>query len=311
MAFYSHTAAGTRTVLQKGDITDAITRLDVKHHPLFKFIPKRKATDIYVQGLEDTLAAPGANAHAQGAAAPDPVDHARTLNGNYTQLFLKTASVANSHQAVAQYGMPQGELPYQEAIKTIEIMQEIERYLVSNQILQAPTPLNGRIGLMSGISTIIASHTWPCSDFSQTSWMTLMEGVLRDGGNPTRAWCDGVRKAAISGWVTNVQRVSADVRALDTEINVYHGWLGPSVAIEWHPYMPADITGNGGAACLFCIQPDLWKIPELIKLNRTYLGVQGSSRQTMLEWEGTIHCRAEKGNFEYIEGLGTTTTGGN
>lgn len=308
MAFYSHVAAGTRTIRQKGDIPDVITRLDVRFHPLYEFLPKVPADDIYVEKIEDVLASPDRNnAHAEGANAPAAVDTARSVTGNYCQLLLKTAHVSDTQNAVKQYGLD-AELAYQEAKKAVEMMRDIELFLVSNGIAQAPTLANLRIGRMAGISTIIVSHIRPCSSFNQITWNALHEGVWRDGGYPTVSWMDAIRKRAFSGWVTNIQRVSDQMRSLESEVNAYHGPIGPTVTVDVHPMMPADVTGNGGAACCFTLQPDLWEVKELIKMNRQPIGNAGSAKATMLEWQGTISCDAEKGNFEYIDQLTTTTS---
>ena len=308
MAFFSHVVAGTRTIRQKGDIRDVIERLDVRFHPVYKFLPKTPAQDIYVEGVEDVLASPDRNnAYPEGAAAPAAVDTARSLNGNYCQLLLKTAHVSDTQKAVAQYGLD-NELAYQEAKKTVETMRDIELFCISNGIAQAPTLANLRIGRMAGVSTIIVSHIRPCSSFNQASWNALMEATLRDGGWPTTGWMDAIRKRAFSGWVTNIQRVSDQMRSLESEVNAYHGPLGPTVTVDWHPMMPADVTGNGGAACCFVLQPDLWEVKELLTLNRQPIGNAGSAKATMIEWQGAIRCNAEKGNYQFIDALTTTTS---
>lgn len=295
--YYTYDTVGARTVEAKGDIGDFITILARDEHPLLALFAREGTKDIMPQVLEDNLSAvDNANAHAQGAAAPASVDTTRSLVYNYTQRMLKTAAVSTTQQAIAQYGIPGKELTYQEVKKARELLRDAEATLVSDQAMQAPTLANGRIGLMAGIGAIITT-TVNTNALTQIQYDNNMITVYAAGGNPTRCFCDATYRTAINKWTTTPTRYTPDIKHLEREILTYHSSLGPNVAFEYHHLLPQDIVGN--APHLLVIDPSLWMIKELTTMNRRTLPDPGGGPSTLFEWEWTVLCKAEKGNFSF------------
>ena len=292
MAYFSHDGAGNRTVQAKGVISDVITRLGIEDHPVLSLLRREKTTDAQPKAPEDTLSAVNtSNFFAEDADAPAASDTARTLNDNWCQLFMTTAEVSDTQNAIAQYGFGK-ELVYQEGKKMIEIMRDAEKFIISDQVKQAPTAANTRTAKMAGMTTLMSSNT--ISTLSQANWDGLMTTIVQAGGRPTQAFMDATTLAAIGNWTTQYTRFSTDTKNFDQSIKSYQSDLGPAVQLNWHHLMPSDIVSAGAHSMI--IDPSKWVIKELLALTRKSLPDNGAGPSTVLKWQLAVLCLAEAGN---------------
>ena len=292
MAFYTYDGAGARTVEAKGDIRDVITTLAVDEHPITNIIGREGTTDINPKSPEDALSAiDNANAYAENDAAPAAADTARTLNENYCQLMMKTAEVSDTQNAIAQYGMA-SELAYQTTKKVRELLRDGESTLISDQAAQAPTDANGRVAKMAGMTTLISTNT--SAAFSQAAYDAMIVDIMGYGGSPSVAYMDATRKTAVGAWTTPYTRYSENIKTLTQEVLVYQSDIGPSVRMEWHPYMPQTLVGGG--AVFMILDPALWMGKDLLPLGRKELPDNGAGPSRVFKWQWCPVCKAEKGN---------------
>lgn len=303
MAYRTWTGGATRTVEAKGDIADVITMLKVDDHPILALIGEKHTQDINPKTPEDTLSAISAtNFYATDANAPAAADTARTLNQNVVQRMLKTASVTTQQNAVAQYGMGK-ELKYQEAKKVIELMRDAEATLISDQVLQHATFANGYIGKMSGMSGLMTTTTRAKGaayvDITLAYFNTDMTTVVAAGGSPSICFLDATAKGKVNAWTTTPTRYHrpGEYKKLDPTVLIVQGVVGPEVEFRHHPHMPQVLVATGSV--MMVIDPALWKRRDLIPLHKRSLPDNGAGPSTLWEWQWTIDCLAEQGNFTY------------
>lgn len=297
---YTHTAAGTRTVLQKGDIADIIIRLGVSDLQMLNRLPRVGTKDTNPKRLEDVLQAiDTTNYHAEGSAAPAAATSARSTNQNWVQNFKKTATVSNEQNAIAQYGMG-NEMDYQVALRMEEIARDVEYFIISDQVMQAPTPANGRVGKMSGMCALITTNTNTVANFTQANFETLaLAAVGTHGGNPTEIYLDATRKIAVAGWTEEVTRYTTNATTILNEVVQYNTKFGFNVRFHWHKHMPSNIAGVGAVCLGLDFRPGLWEIKEFIPLKREAIAYTGGGPSEQIMWELTILCGSEKANFEF------------
>lgn len=294
MPQYVYDGAGSRTVEAKGDIRDVITMLALDEHPLLARLPHQDVEAPDPKSPEDSLSAVDTgNAYAEGETAPSASDTSRTLNSNWCQILMKTASVSNYQNTVAQYGIPNTELDYQEGKKVVEILNDAEAILVSDQAKQAPTAVNNRLPKMAGMSALISTYA-SSATFNLSNVIGKMKSVRDEGGHITTLWCDGSRKNTFNGFSGTATVYSKDAATIRKDIDRLQTSYG-TLDAHYHPRMPQDIAGSNGAHALL-LDESLWFIADRVPLNREPLAYQGGSRSVVFEMSLAPLCKAEKGN---------------
>lgn len=287
----------TRVVEAKLDIQDMITNIDLDKTPLFSTLRHRTVSDPNPKTPTDSLNAADTTAQPYGGAAKAANDTARVLVQNWCQRMSETADVSEEQNAVAQYGIPGGEMRYQKPKKLVELKRSIEHVLVSDQVMQAPTSANADTGEMNGMSVIIATTT--NNTFSQANFDTSMATVVAAGGMPSVAYMDSTRKIAVGAWTSNVTRLAYNAeKKLEQEVLYYHSDLGTQVTMNWHPYMPISIDG-GNDAVFMCIEPGRWQVLDFLRMQWKDLAYTGGSEAGHWFWNGSLLCTAEHANFMF------------
>jgi len=292
-----YSAGTTRVVQAKLDIQDMIINTDLKHTPIFSTLRHAATVDIRPKVPTDSLNAADLTAQPYAGAAKPANDTARVLVQNYCQRMSETADVGEEQNAIAQYGIPGGEMAYQKPKKLIELKRSNEQVLISDQVMQAPTAANADTGEMNGMSVIIATTT--NNVFNQANFDAAMATVVAAGGLPNVAYMDATRKIAVGAWTSNVTRMGyGKDKELEQEVLYYHSDLGERVTMNWHPYMPVSIDG-GNDATFMCLDTRYWSIRELLRMQWKDLAYTGGSEAGHWFWNGTILCSAEHANFMF------------
>ncbi len=294
--FYTYDGSGNRVVEAKGDIADVIVNIDRFGHPLLTLFPGMKAGDINPKIVEDTLAtASTSNAHGEGDAAPASVDTTRSLIENFCQLYMTTASVSDTKNAVDQYGIATEQL-YQKGKKLIEIMRDAESIMVGDQAQQAPTAVNSRTALSKGVSTFISTHT--SGTFNEANLDSMLIDIWESGGAPTELFLTGAFKNTIEGFTTNVTvEIPSMLHRRDSTVSVYQGSVGPPLNVTPHYLLPKDIASAAAEALL--IQPSLWVVKELIPIFWKDLPDNGAGPSGVWKYQWAVLAKAEQGNGQF------------
>ncbi len=298
---YIYTALGARTVQHKEDIRDMIYRISVEETPILSLLP-HVSSQVNPQKLEDDLQAfDPANAHAESAVAPAATSAARTLTSNWCQDMRKTVTVSNWQANTLQYGVPD-EMDYQTVLRMIEIKKDAERFVLSDQAVQAPTPANGRVAKMKGMSAIITTNTNTVANFNQANFDLLARAcAVTYGANPTFAYVGPTQKAAIAAWTEQVTRYTTDAKSILNEAQRYETAYGTTYTVIMHKYMPVNIVGNAAV----CFGLDLsaqvgWEIHEFLPLTVADLAYLGGSKSKTMEWSLCVLPGVEKANFAFV-----------
>jgi len=300
MAGMVYDGSGSRVVQHKGDIADTVYNIDPDWTPILTMVRKRTVVDPNPKVVTDSLASVDtSNYLAENAVAPSASDTTRALVENWCQIFGVTATATDTMNAVAQYGISKEQL-YQEAKKMRELARDIEASCLSDQSSQAPTAANSRVAKQNGMTTIISSNTDAVGDFNQANFDTLVAAAVEDGGNPSVAYMDYTRKAAVVSWSTGVvTRYITDARQMISNVNYYESPMGKNIHLVWHYLMPQDFSSDG-AHCM-CLDPDLWELLTLRNngLRRVKVAKTGLSNSTLLTGQLCIFCHVEDGNFTF------------
>ncbi len=291
--FYTYDGSGNRVVEAKGDIADVIANIDRFGHPLLALFMGQKAGDINPKIVEDTLAAAStSNAHGEGDAAPASVDTTRSLIENFCQLYMTTASVSDTKNAIDQYGIAT-EFLYQKGKKLKEVMRDSESIMVGDQAQQAPTAANSRVGLSKGVSTFIATHT--SATFSEANLDAMLIDIWESGGAPTELFMTGDHKQAMEGFTTNVTvETPSPLHRRDDMVSVYQGSVGSPLNVTPHYLLPKDIVTAG--AEVLVLQPSLWVVKELLPIYWKDLPDNGPGPSGVWRYQWCVLAKAEQGN---------------
>ena len=293
---YVYTAAGARTVYAKLEVPDQVTRVSIEDHPLWDRLPHRGIKSPHPERVEDDLQAiDTANAQAYDAEAPEASTTARTTNENYVQRFTKSVTIDHAQEVVAQYGVT-NEFDYQLGLRRLELLKDIEAAIISDQAQQAPTPANGRVGKMKGLTTIITSNTDQVADFNKANLDVLIKNTFgTSGGNPTVMWMDLTRKVAFASFAEQVTRyMQAPLKTMINEVQIYNSEVGPTLSIEPHKLMPQDFVGTAAVCFGLDLTRSNLEILDYIPIRFMSLPDTGSGRAGYLEYFGSILIGAQK-----------------
>lgn len=116
----------------KEDVSDLITNISPTKTPFQSQVGSESIHNRTHQWQEDSLNAVAANAQVEGAAAISAVQNPTVMRSNNSQIFMKTASVTGTADAVKAYGRDK-ELAYQLAMRSAEIKRDLENAFVGGQ----------------------------------------------------------------------------------------------------------------------------------------------------------------------------------
>jgi len=227
-------------VRQREQVLDSITNLSPKDRPIMAALGRQDATSTKVEWVKESLAAAVDNdKNAHGFAVTfDAADwSARTQDFNYTQLMKKQASVDLSHESVEKVGLgrgPKTELNHQKTLKLDELLNNVEKTIVSNNDRIQPLPNTGTAGQLRGIQKFIVTNTitvgttkYPEKTLQPVAYDDLAQKSWQQGGYPEKVFGGVQIKRAIAGWVTQVNRpVSDGGKKLTAVINQYESVPG-------------------------------------------------------------------------------------
>jgi len=113
-ALLTYDAVGNRE-----DLSDIITNISPEETPMYSTFGKVKASNVYHEWLQDSLANAADNANIEGADYSFSKPASRTRVGNYTQIFVTPVEVSDTQRAVDTAGV-EDEFAYQMAKKLKE-----------------------------------------------------------------------------------------------------------------------------------------------------------------------------------------------
>lgn len=279
------------------DVVDAIYNVDYTATPFVSRIGESVATNTLHSWLQDTLAAPAANANAESSDAVivDAVNPVR--HSNVVQLFRKVITVSDTELALPQYGM-NDPFEYQTQKRMKEIARDIELAAVTGTRASGSSGVarqaDGAIALITTNKTAQTSGT--C--FAESVLLNLLSGVYSGGTDEDvdLLLTGPALKLAIDKFTTNTTKY-LDATAFEQALRVdtYMSSFGI------HKIVLSRQVPNGA---VLGVDTSKWRTAWLVnrRVSIKPLSKTGSSTKALMEGEATWEALNEKSSF-YASGF--------
>ena len=315
---------------KKEDLASFISMITRDETPFLSSIGSKKATSVYHEWQTDSLAAPVANAKAEGldfSAADTPTSTTRL--GNYSQILIKEIKISKTLDSVSKAGR-NSEFAYQMKKKGTELKRDLEHAIVGTRQITTGTGTADTVGdntgrKMGGYQSWVpkennwdasagtpafqaaaggdgktahtagtaGTHTLALSDVDE-----VMQRVYEEGGKATVLMMSPTQKrnfSALAQAASNVRRNIDDIGAIRQSVELYESDFGLVKVIPNYIQGLANSVdksnGLGGATDVLVYDPSWWSMATLRPLHTADVGVQGDSTTAMMIEETTLECR--------------------
>ncbi len=277
--------------------------------PFLSLAGSNKATATNHEWLTDSLAVAADNAHIEGDDTTGVDPSSRVRNGNYTQIFKKTAVVTGTQEKADKGGGVKSEMAYQMARRMKEIKLDCERAVVgvSNVKVAGSDTVAREMGSLdtylvtnnqfaSGSSAVTGNGV-DVSDYAgidraltQDIFNTALEALYTNSGGNSNvtALVPAAQKGVISGFTNSDSRyVTTNDKKLVSSIDVYVGdFHTVSVVPDRHV-----LEGN-----VFIMDSEYVKMSDFRPAFSEDLAKNGDATRKHIVWECTLEVTNEKGH---------------
>jgi hypothetical protein len=286
------------------DLMDVIFNIAPTDTPFLSMCGRADASQTLHKWQTETLAAPAANSHYEGADVSTFSEVTSTELANKTQILQKAVNVSGTAQAVKQAGVAK-QYAHQMALRSKELKKDVEFALLSNQLATAETAgsvtrkmaglpcwmwdnydlSSGGTAPVYGSSAAVAGSNRPVTEAMCTS---LMTDIYEAGGNPDRIMVSPKVRVLLSkilhGGATRMEAVE-DKKAYST-IDV---WVSDFGTLKIVPNrVQAGVTYSKYAA--FFLDPEYWKVAYLRGFTEEKLAHTGDSLKGHILVECTLQA---------------------
>ncbi|MES2187959.1 MAG: DUF5309 domain-containing protein [Pseudomonadota bacterium] len=296
MAAPTNTFLTTAAIGNREDLTDTIYRISPTETPLLNMAPKGKATATLHEWQTQDLAAPAANAQAEGDDATAIAVIPTVRLSNRTQISTKTVIVSGTQQAVNSAGRAD-EMGYQMAMKALELKRDMEFALTQNNVTAtAPRQLRGLLGWVVdntsiGAGTTVASYATNTAQtdgttraFTEAQLKTVLQLQWTAGGMPNTLMLGGAAKQSFSTFTGNASRMDkSEDSTLFASVDIYKSDFGEIKAVPNRFQRTRDV---------FILQNDKLAVSYLRPFKTKDLAVTGDSEKKEIIVEYTLEMRA-------------------
>jgi len=327
---------------KKEDLASFISMITRDETPFLSSIGSKKATSVYHEWQTDSLAAPVANAKAEGldfSAADTPTSTTRL--GNYSQILIKEIKISKTLDSVSKAGR-NSEFAYQMKKKGTELKRDLEHALVGTRQITTGTGTADTVGDNTGRkmggyqSWVPKENNWDASagtpafqaaaggdgktahtagtagthTLALTDVDEVMQRVYEEGGKATVMMMSPSNKRSFSTLAQgagNTRRNLDEKGSIRQSVELYESDFGVVKVVPNYIQGLAsglDISdGVGGATDVLVYDPSWWSMANLRALSTTDVGQKGDSTVGMIVEETTLECRNPHGSA-MISGLG-------
>jgi hypothetical protein len=327
---------------KKEDLASFISMITRDETPFLSSIGTKKATSVYHEWQTDSLAAPVANAKAEGldfSAADTPTSTTRL--GNYSQILIKEIKISKTLDSVSKAGR-NSEFAYQMKKKGTELKRDLEHALVGTRQITTGTGTADTVGDNTGRkmggyqSWIPKDNNWDASagtpafqsaaggdgktahtagtagthTLALTDVDEVMQRVYEEGGKATVMMMSPSNKRSFSTLAQgagNTRRNLDEKGSIRQSVELYESDFGVVKVVPNYIQGLAnglDISdGVGGATDVLVYDPSWWSMANLRALQTADVGQKGDSTVGMIVEETTLECRNPHGSA-MISGLG-------
>jgi hypothetical protein len=305
----------TTAIGQKEDLASFISMITRDETPFMSSIGTSKASNVYHEWQTDELAAPAANAAAEGSDYSNASTIAPTTRlGNYAQIATKEIKISKTLDTVSKAGRA-SEFAYQMKKRGTELKRDLEHSCVGARQGQVASGTREFGGVQSWVNEAnvvdmadgaiqttaggggdgtdpIALGTATALTLSAVD--LLMQTIYEAGGKATTLMMSPSLKRTFSGLAvgtTGVRRDIGDDGKLRASVEIYESDFGAVKVV------PNYIQGLGaGKADLIAYDPSWWSMAVLRPLHNADVGQKGDSTVGLLVEETTLQCKNPKGN---------------
>ena len=327
---------------KKEDLASFISMITRDETPFLSSIGTKKATSVYHEWQTDSLAAPVANAKAEGldfSAADTPTSTTRL--GNYSQILIKEIKISKTLDSVSKAGR-NSEFAYQMKKKGTELKRDLEHALVGTRQITNGSGTADTVGDNTGRnmggyqSWIPKENNWDASagtpafqsaaggdgktahtagtagthTLALTDVDEVMQRVYEEGGKATEMMMSPSNKRSFSTLAQgagNTRRNLDEKGSIRQSVELYESDFGVVKVVPNYIQGLAsglDISdGVGGATDVLVYDPSWWSMANLRALQTADVGQKGDSTVGMIVEETTLECRNPHGSA-MISGLG-------
>ena len=327
---------------KKEDLASFISMITRDETPFLSSIGTKKATSVYHEWQTDSLAAPVANAKAEGldfSAADTPTSTTRL--GNYSQILIKEIKISKTLDSVSKAGR-NSEFAYQMKKKGTELKRDLEHALVGTRQITNGSGTADTVGDNTGRnmggyqSWIPKDNNWDASagtpafqsaaggdgktahtagtagthTLALTDVDEVMQRVYEEGGKATVMMMSPSNKRSFSTLAQgagNTRRNLDEKGSIRQSVELYESDFGVVKVVPNYIQGLAsglDISdGVGGATDVLVYDPSWWSMANLRALQTADVGQKGDSTVGMIVEETTLECRNPHGSA-MISGLG-------
>lgn len=326
---------------KKEDLASFISMITRDETPFLSSIGTKKATSVYHEWQTDSLAAPVANAKAEGldfSAADTPTSTTRL--GNYSQILIKEIKISKTLDSVSKAGR-NSEFAYQMKKKGTELKRDLEHALVGTRQITNGSGTADTVGDNTGRnmggyqSWIPKENNWDASagtpafqaaaggdgktahtagtagthTLALTDVDEVMQRVYEEGGKATVMMMSPSNKRSFSTLAqgANTRRNLDEKGSIRQSVELYESDFGVVKVVPNYIQGLAnglDISdGVGGATDVLVYDPSWWSMANLRALQTADVGQKGDSTVGMIVEETTLECRNPHGSA-MISGLG-------
>lgn len=308
MSAPSNTFLTTAAVGNREDLIEVITRITPSKTAFFSMIGTTTATNTLHEFQTQDLAAPAANAQAEGDDATATAAVPTVRLNNRTQISTKTASVSGSQEAANSAGR-KSEMAYQMSLKALELRTDMELGLTQNTVTAtSPRSSRGLPGWVvdnvdAGSGYVAPSYTANTGltdastriAFTEARLKNVLQKIFTAGGSPTTIMMGPVAKQTFSTFTGNATRMDkSEDSKLYASVDVYASDFGEIKAVPNRIQRARDI---------FVLQPDTFSVAYYRKFMTTDLAKTGDSDRKMITVEYCLEARAPKANGGIYDNL--------
>ena len=327
---------------KKEDLASFISMITRDETPFLSSIGTKKAAGIFHEWQTDSLAAPVANAKAEGldyTAADTPTTTTRL--GNYSQILVKEIKVSKTLDSISKAGR-NSEFAYQMKKKGTELKRDLEHALIGTRQITNGSGVADAVGdntgrKMGGYQSWVpkennwdasastpafqsaaggngaTAHTAPTAGthvLALTDIDEVMQRVYEEGGKASILMMSPSNKRAFSTLAQgsgNTRRNLDEKGSIRQSVELYESDFGVvKVVPNFIQGLAASVDisdGVGGTTDVIVYDPSWWSMANLRSLATTDVGQKGDSTVGMMVEETTLECRNPHGSA-LISGIG-------
>jgi hypothetical protein len=327
-------ATGTMATNVREDLGDIIWLLDPMDTWALSNLERTEASSVNHEWLQDSLAAPGANAQIEGNEASFATAAPASRRNNWTQISTKTFAVSDTLEAVEKAGRKS-----ERERLGVKLLKELKRDIES-AIVGAQGSSGGAGGAQGGTATARSSAGMEAWIGNGTTTLTAGEvnNVVSATTNSANATSAGFASGAVAAPVDGTTG-ALTVGQLNTALNgawadggdprvilvaarqklVIDNFAGVATRmIDTSPSKQASIVAAANMfvssfgthmvvlsryvrdTVVLCIDPDYWATAWLRPFNKVALAKTGEAEKALIRAEWTLVCRNNAANSKVV-----------